>query len=102
MEAKTQIELEKAYVDSMWVETASSETPSLSEDASNSVQFDSPEIRQLETRLLRKIDLNILPLMALSMFISFLVCHNMCHCRPCGSHSLTKDRIAATLATREY
>lgn len=80
MESNAQIELEKGQVVSEWLETASSKTPSFSDDGLSGVHFDNPEIKKLETRLLRKIDLNVLPLIALRMLISFLVCRQICYC----------------------
>lgn len=63
--------------DSQWVEDVASITPLSSSDTeSNDIQLDNDKTKKLERWLLRKIDLNILPLMALSMFVSFLVC---CH-----------------------
>lgn len=71
-----QKEAEKGCGNSVWVEHAS--TKSLSSDAEpDKFLLEGAGITKLEKRLLRKIDLNILPLMAISMFVSFLVCYHV-------------------------
>lgn len=72
-----QKEIEKDREDLRWVEDVTSITPSSSDNEADGVQLDDSETKKLEKRLLRKIDLNILPLMALSMFVSFLVCYDV-------------------------
>lgn len=78
-----QKEIEKDGGDIEWVETVPFPTFSSSGSESGEVQFNSSEISKLEKGLLRKIDLNVLPLMAISMLISFLVCLGSCRCQSC-------------------
>ncbi|KEF58592.1 uncharacterized protein A1O9_06518 [Exophiala aquamarina CBS 119918] len=70
--------------DSAWIEDAIPVTRSARSADSEDVRYDSPVTKQLEKRLLRKIDYTVLPLMGISMLISFLDRGNIGNARVLG------------------
>lgn len=73
MESNYQTEVKKGRVSLECVEKTPSQAVSSEDVESERWHLNGVDFQRAEKRLLRKIDYNILPLMFLSMFISFLV-----------------------------